>query len=518
MDKRILLGLGGAAVVVIAAIFMLSRGGSGPKGDYSFETATVERGDVARIVSASGAVQPLNQVDVGSEVSGKIIDLYVDFNSPVKKDQVLAQIDPETFETAVQQARARLDQSDAAVANARSAIDRSKVNLEVAEENYKRQKTLHAEQAISQAAWEQADRDYKYAKLDLQNNEVSLQSAIAGQKQARASLEETQAKLERTKIRSPIDGVIINREVNVGQTVQSSMSVAKFFTIAQDLSQIQIEASVVESDIGGIDDGDPVTFTVDAFPGESFRGVVSQVRKLGAEQANVVTYTVVVSARNPQQKLLPGMTANVEITADRATDVLRVEADATQPRIPKELLATLEQGDSQPAQGGPSAGGGPGGARGGGNPMGDWLKAAGVDDERANLITTEFRGKMEELRASMPRTEGGGQRGIASGGFGPPPSIAQQQQMNEFRQKMQAMQDEVLKRHLSTEELEAFNKQRAEQSSRKRVTGYVLNDKGELQPKPLVIGLSDGSYSEIVRGAEEGDQLVVRATLNKKKS
>ena len=195
--------------------------------------------------------------------------------------------------------------------------------------------------------------------------EVSLKSALAGRETARATVQDSITKLERTKIRSPIDGVILSRDVEVGQTVQSAQSVAKFFTVAADLSQIEIEANVVESDIGGINIGDPVAFTVDAFAGERFQGSVVQVRQLGTETANVVTYTVVINARNPNGRLLPGMTANVEITADKVSDVLRVDYDATRFQPPKEVLAAMNaaapaKGEGAQGPGGQGAGG-PGG-------------------------------------------------------------------------------------------------------------------------------------------------------------
>lgn len=516
MDKKIIMGIAGAAILGVGAFALFAGGGgSGPKGDYTFETAQVERGDVARIVSPAGTVQPLNKVDVGSEVSGKIIELFADFNTEVQKDQVLAQIDPETFQSAVEQAKARLQQSRASVANARSSIERSKVNLDVAEKTYNRQKALFAEEAISQAAWEQAEQQYKFAEVELRTNEVSLQSALAGVAQAEASLKEAELRLERTKIRSPIDGVVINRAVEVGQTVQSSMSVAQFFTIAQDLSQIQIEASVVEEDIGGIDPGDPVTFEVTAYPGETFRGAVTQVRRQGEESANVVTYTVIISARNPDGKLLPGMTATTDITADRSTDTLRIARAATVFTPPRELLPETEQ---QGQQGQNRRQGGPGGGFGGGegrNPMTGVLTEMGVDEVRVQKISADFQSVMEELRASMPRPQqgGGGLGGGAS--FGPPRTIQMQQQMQEFRNKMTAAQDDILKRHLSPEEIVEFNRVRASMQSQRRATAYVLGANGQLEPRQLVVGLSDGTNAEIISGAEEGDAFVTRAVSNK---
>jgi HlyD family secretion protein len=530
MNKKLLIGIAAAAIVAVGGIALTAKGGSGGKvGAYTYETAAVERGDVARIVSASGAVQPRQKTDVGSEVSGKILQLYADFNTVVKKDQVLAQIDPLSFINAVDQAKGRLLQSEATVANARNSIDRSEVALDIAKRTYDRQKALYAEQAISQAAWELADQQYKNALLQLDADKVSLKSAEAGLAQSKASLGDAELKLERTKIRSPIDGVVISRAVDVGQTVQSSMSVAKFFTIAEDLSQIQIEAAVVESDIGGIDEGDPVVFTVDAFPGERFQGVVQQVRKLGTESANVVTYTVVVAARNPNGKLLPGMTANVEITADRATNVLRIAYDATRFQPPKDVQEKLNaeaeaKGGAAPSGAGPSAasgsgqGGGqrgPGGPGGRGNPANEILKEIGIDDARVQKISAEMQGEIERMRASMPAQQGGSPLG--GGGFGPPPGIAQQAAMQEMRQKMQQTTEAVMRRNLSQEEFDAYTKQRAQMQTQKRVPVYTIDDKGQLARETLTIGVSDGNFAEVIRGAKEGDKFVVRSVSTKAK-
>ena len=542
MNKKLLVGIAAAVIVVVGGAAMVARGNGGAKqGKYDYETVAVEKGNVARVVSASGAVQPLKKVDVGSEVSGKIVELMVDFNSPVKKNMILAQIDPETFITTVNSNRAAVLQSQAQVANSRSSISRAKANLDKAEKDYNRQKSLFAEGAISQSAWEQADQTYTLAKISLDTEEASLKSSEAGLARAQATLQDAVARLEKTKIRSPIDGVIISRKVDVGQTVQSSMNVAQFFTVAEDLSQIQIEAAVVESDIGRIDDGDTVTFTVDAFPGERFQGTVIQVRKLGAEAANVVTYTVVVQARNPNSKLYPGMTANVEITADRAEDVLRIAYDATRFQPPKDVLEAMggqggpggpggaggagqggQQtvalgGGGQGGQGGGQRGGqrGPGGGfgPGGNNPMGEWLKEAGVDEPRSQKIMAEMQTEMERMRASMPMPQQqGGAQIIGGGGFGgPPPSIVQQQQMQEMRAKMEQTREKVLRANLKPDEYATVEKHRLESQSQKRVTVYKLNEKGELERHMLMIGLSDGNFAQVVRGAAEGDKFVVRS-------
>ncbi len=467
-NKKVLAGIAVAAIVLVGGAAVMARGsGSEKPGKYTYEFAEIGKGDVSRVVSASGAVQPKERVDVGSEVSGKIVEVLVDFNDPVKKGQVLAQVDPETFQNTLDQNRARQRQSEASVANNKAAIDRAQVTLDTQTKNYTRTKALFAEGATSAAQMEQAEQTYQNAVLGLADAKVSLKSAEAGLETARATVQDSVTRLERTNIRSPLDGVIINRKLEVGQTVQSSQQIATLFVVAADLAEIEIEAAVVESDIGGIDNGDPAVFTVDAFPGERFNGTVSQVRKLGAEQANVVTYTVVVNARNPGNKLLPGMTANVEITADRQQNVLRIAEGATKFQPPKEIMDKFrEQNGGANGQGGfpgapgggfggpggqgaPAAGGqgapqvvvsggegqrgngggnrGPGGNRGGfggqNNMMNEWLTAAGVDETRAKKITDEMQGEMQRMMASMPQPQQqqGGQI-IGGGGFRRPAS------------------------------------------------------------------------------------------------
>lgn len=539
MNKKLLAGIAGGAIAVIAGVSVVfGTGASAATGKYTYETVAVSKGDVARVISASGAVQPREKVEVGSEVSGRITAIYVDFNAPVKKDQLLAQVDPETFQNTLDQNIARLRQSEAAVDNSRAAIDRAKVALDVAQKNFTRQKALFDQQAISQQAWELADQTFTNAKLTLQSEEVSLKSSLAGLETAKASVNDSRTRLERTKIRSPIDGAILSREVEVGQTIQSSQSIKSLFIVAADLSQIEIQAAVVESDIGGIDAGDPVAFTVDAFPGERFQGSVVQVRQLGTETANVVTYTVVINARNPNGKLLPGMTANVEITADRVTDVLSLAYDATRFQPPKEIMDAMREemerngeGGQGGGQGAPGQGGGPqmaggggqggqgGGQRrgfgpgGGGPQFGEMLKTAGVDDERSAKIQAEMQSEMQKIFAtSQPRQQQQLAGGIVGGpGFGPPPGMQQQQAMQERRLKMQQTQEAVFRRNLSTEEYAAVSKSMSEMQSQKRVTAYTVDENGQLQRHMLVLGLSDGSNAQIIRGAKEGDKFVVRA-------
>ena len=523
MNKTLLVGIAGTVIVAIGAgAVLLGGGASAAIGQYTYETVKIDKGDVARVVTASGAVQPREKVEVGSEVSGKITAIYVDFNDPVKKNQVLAQVDPETFQNTLDQNRARMQQSQASVDNSRAAIARARLDLEIQTKTYERTKVLYAEGATSTQAMEQAEQAFKNAQLAVQSEEVSLKSALAGLETARATVQDSLTKLERTKIRSPIDGVILSREVEVGQTVQSAQSVAKFFTVAADLAQVEIEAKVVESDIGGIDAGDPVVFTVDAFPGERFQGQVVQVRQLGAESANVVTYTVVVNARNPNGRLLPGMTANVEITADRVADVLRIDYDATRFQPPKEIAEAFRAADEASGQGeqrGPGQGG-PGGGRGMGGPGGgqqfqEILKAAGIDDARAGKIMEEMRAEMQKAMASIAGAQAGPPAGggsiVGGAGFTPPASIQQQQASSERFARMQQTRESVFRRNLSQEEYDAVARLTSEMQSQKRITAYKLNADGEMERANLVIGLSDGENAQVIRGATEGDAFVVRA-------
>jgi HlyD family secretion protein len=569
IDKKVYWAGAAVAIVAVGGFAFFNRGGA-KTGKYEWEMATVEKGDVSRIVTASGTVQPLNVVDVGSQVSGRIVEVLVDYNSRVRTGQVLARIDPETFQSQVNSARARVLQSEAQVASSQAQIDRSTVNLENTERNYTRNQALFAQQAISQSAMETSDRDVRVARVQLETDRVALRSSQAGLAQSRASLSDAETNLARTYIRSPIDGVVINRAVNVGQTVQSSMQVANLFKIAEDLSQVQIEAAVVEGDISGISDGDPVSFSVDAQQGRRFNGTVYQVRQQGTEQANVVTYTVVIRARNPDNTLLPGMTANVDITADRATNVLRIANDATRFQPPRELLEALNERDRANGQGGPggqgggqggqggqrreggqgggqgapggggaqTAGfGGPGGGGGGfggpggggqrgqgggfgggrGGPGGispDMLKEMGVPDDKVHAIQTEMNAEMERMRASMPRPQqqGGGNpmAAGAGGGFGPPQDMVMRQQMQARMAQMQTAMEGILRRNLTEEQYAAFTAKRAEQAAQKRVVVYTVNPAGELQRHPLMIGISDGSYAQVIRGANEGDQFILR--------
>ncbi len=287
-----------AGIVVLAGIgaWYFFRGPNGGKEAGKYKTAIVDRGDVAMTVTATGTISAVTTVQVGSQVSGIIAALYADFNTPVTKGQLVAELDPTTFEATVEQRRADVLQSEVRLANARSQL--------------LRQEQLLAKELVSQA-------DYDLAKADFD----ALSAQIG---QVKAALLQAETNLGYTKIRSPIDGVVVDRQYDVGQTVAASFQAPTLFTIAQDLTKMQVQADVDQSDIGRIRVGQTAKFTVDAYPEEEFVGAITQVRLNATVNQNVVTYPVIVGVENAEQKLRPKMTADLSVEVDRVKDVLRV--------------------------------------------------------------------------------------------------------------------------------------------------------------------------------------------------
>jgi HlyD family secretion protein len=293
MMKKIQIGVA-AAVIVMAVLFFLIFRGEGSRPE--FRTEAVTRGAIQATVTATGTVNPVTTVLVGTQVSGTIKSISVDFNSPVRKGQLIAQIDPELFDAQAAQARASADKADAALREAERTLARNRALFE---------KSL-------------------IARSELDTAETNFDSARAQADLAAAALKSAETNLRYTKILSPVDGVVISRNVDVGQTVAASFQTPTLFTIAQDLTKMQIDANVDESDIGKIAVGQNVEFTVDAYPETAFTGKVRQIRRAPITVQNVVTYDVVVRVNNPGLKLMPGMTANVSIILLTKEDVIRI--------------------------------------------------------------------------------------------------------------------------------------------------------------------------------------------------
>src|SRR5437899_7269134 len=383
-----------ASVVIVAALvgggvwayLYAQSGGSAPK----YRLARVERGPLTATVSATGNLNAVVIVQVGSQVSGQTKALNVDFNSIVKKNQVIARIDPDIFEARVNQAKADLDSSranvlnqDAQVERARADVDNARAGLVEAKaftakalvqsvdakRDFDRKAELFGRQLIAKSDLDtsQATYDAAVAQLDstrareqaltsgiqsalaqLRVAQATAESARAQVKQKDAALKQAQVDLDHTTILAPVDGVVVSRQVDVGQTVAASLQAPILFTIAQDLTQMQVETSVDEADIGRLKVEDRASFTVDAFPGETFTGTVTQIRKAPQVVQNVGTYTVIVGVENPSGKLMPGMTANVKLVVAQKANALK---------IPNAALRFRPAGVDAPAPAGPAGGG-----------------------------------------------------------------------------------------------------------------------------------------------------------------
>jgi HlyD family secretion protein len=295
-----------------AAFWFWSREGA-PAGE-GYLTEAADRGPIEVIVTATGTVNPVTTVTVGSYVSGPILELHADYNSAVTKGQLVARIDPRPFQVKVLQA-------DAGLANAKARVDKARADLALKQLNFARNQTLRGRNLIAQNDLDGARSDFEQAKAQLALEQAGVQ-------QADAQLAEARINLDYTNITSPVDGVVVSRSVDVGQTVAASFQTPELFKIAQDLTKMQVNANVSESDIGGVHEGQPASFTVDAYPARSFAGSVVQVRNAPITVQNVVTYDVVIQVANPDLALKPGMTATVSVTTARRDDVLRVPARA----------------------------------------------------------------------------------------------------------------------------------------------------------------------------------------------
>ena len=469
-----------AAVVllVLAGLYVLFWRPSSSSDDVAYVTAALDRGAINRGIYTSGTVQPVVSVDVGSQLSGQITALYKDYNSVVKKNEIIAKIDPRSFAARVRQSEADVALAEANLEKAKASLVQEQALLHQAALAFRRQEELLRKGNVSQSAFDQAEASYKTAEAAVLVARSQVKNAEAALLQSRENLEQNKLDLDRTDIRSPIDGVVIDRAVNVGQTVAASMSTPVLFTIAQDLREMQIEAEVDEADIGNIRDGNAVSFTVDAFPDLEFEGTVRQVRLAPEESQSVVTYTVIISARNEELKLLPGMTANVNIVTGRRNDVLRVRNQALRysPRDGS-LVEDAAPRTDLPANGGRA-----------GPRLPDNLNL--TDAQQA-----EIRARLKELSESN--------RGNV---MGPPPGEAERDAM---RQRMKNIFREVL----TPDQFDLLEK---EQSRRERPRDGVLYTRDEddrLARHRILTGLSDEDYTEILgtpSGLSAGTHVILR--------
>ena len=341
-----------AAAVALFAAFRLTR-----KEKPQYFASKVERGDIRDVVEATGTINAVITVQVGSQVSGTIQTLYADFNSRVKKGQVIAKIDSALFQGAVLQAKADLENARANLASAKANLEKSRATTVQARADYERTVGLAKDGVMSQQQLDLAKATYESDDAQVSASQAQVTQAVAQVQQKEAAVAVAQTNLDYTTIRSPIDGTVVARNVDVGQTVAASLQAPTLFTIAQDLTKMQVYVSTDESDVGNIRPGQPASFKVDAFPRETFTGRVSQVRLNATTVQNVVTYTTIVDFDNPELKLFPGMTAYVTLPVATASNVLKIANGALRykPDLKPEEVRALYQRYGIEAPGGRSA-------------------------------------------------------------------------------------------------------------------------------------------------------------------
>ncbi|MCE2969160.1 MAG: efflux RND transporter periplasmic adaptor subunit [Burkholderiales bacterium] len=439
----------------------------------TYRFAKIERGAITATVSATGTLNPVSSVQVGSQVSGQIKELFVDFNSPVKNGQLIARIDPETFTYRVRQAEADTEA-------ARSAASRAQVALINAQRELNRTKELVARNFVSSAELDSKQATYDLAAADVRNAQAVV-------KQREASLASAKVDLGRTEIRAPVDGTVIKRSVDVGQTVAASLQAPELFIIARDLRDMQVETSIDEADVGRIRVGQKATFTVDSFPGRTFNGTVKQVRQSAQNVQNVVTYTVLVTADNDAGLLLPGMTANVRIVLETRDGVLKVSNAALRFRPPGESAPAV-------AKGAEAAKGDAGGAAGGqGAQFRERLtKELKLDDEQQKKLDPIFAQLREKFAAARDLPEEA--RGKAQGAA---------------RAELRAKIEEILKPEQEarfTEIVAEFGRGGGRSTAGRL---WVLAD-GKPKAIDVRVGLTDGAMSEVSgEGVVEGLEVIV---------
>jgi HlyD family secretion protein len=489
------LGLAALALIILAgggyAVWRANgNGGDAPK----FKLAKAESGPLTAVVSATGTLNPVVSVQVGSQVSGQIKEILVDFNSPVKENQLIARIDPETFQYRVRQAEADLEATRAAVGVQQAEVLRAKANLAEFQRDYERKKLLVEKNFLSSAERDKAQSVFDAGRAGLQVAESQARNGEAQVRQRQAQLSQARIDLERTSIKAPVDGVVVKRSIEPGQTVAASLQAPELFVIARNLTDMQVETSIDEADVGRIQTGQKATFTVDAFAGRAFSGEVKQVRKAATVVSNVVTYTVVVSAANPDLNLLPGMTANVRIVTAQKEKTLKVPNSALRFRPPGTVDDKKAAAAVSPAPTSTAGGGGPPG--GGLSATRDRLVAElKLDADQQAKVDAIFDSMREKFRAArdLPEAE---------------KNKAFERNRAEIREKVAVL--------LTPEQKKRYEEMAAEaQAARAGGAGgsgrlWVLGDDGNPKSISVRLGLTDGSMTEVISGEiKEGSEIIV---------
>ena len=506
MNKRNLIAAA-LSLVLLAAVGGAYYWWNLRQAQPEFRLAKIERGSITAVVSATGTLNPVVSVQVGSQVSGQIQALYVDFNSPVKKGQLIARIDPNSFALRVSQAMADVEAARATVltqlanvAALRAEVSRARVNLAEAERDFQRNKMLFEKNFVSaavvdkaRAVFEGAQEQLKIAQAQFSVGESQVRNVQAVVKQRESQLAQAKVDLDRTEIRAPVEGIVVKKSVEPGQTVAASLQSPELFVIAQDLREMQVDTSIDEAEVGRIKVGQSASFTVDSFPGRTFRGTVSQLRKAALVVQNVVTYIAVIKASNPDLSLFPGMTANVRIVVNTRESVLKV---------PNAALRFRPAGFRDAAGGGGV----------------QQAAAASVPDESGKGGNAQQAGRAERERLTKELDLNAEQQTKMEAIF------------SDLRDKVRALtaedkaarrkQAELLRAESRIRIAEMLNpEQRARYEAMGTSAGrgggtpgrvWIADEYGRPKPVDVRVGLSDGSHSEMVSGElAEGRQVIV---------
>ena len=496
-------------IIILAGGFLFYQWTDQKGSNQKYRFLKVERGDIRFVVTATGTINPVITVLVGSQVSGTIKALYADYNSRVKEGQVIAQIDPAIFEAQVEQGRANVLNAQANIINAKANLENAKANFVKAEvgvldakRTLDRNRPLVEKKVIAQAAMDTAQTNYDtavaqkdVAKAQVESAASQVESSKAQVEQAKAALKVSETNLRYATIRSPVNGIVISRNVDVGQTVAASLQAPTLFTIAKDLTQMQVDTNVSEADIGRVAVGQEAIFTVDAYPEKTFRGKVSEIRNAPITIQNVVTYDVVIQVDNKDLKLKPGMTANVSILIEHKEGILKIPNAALRfrPEMAKKEEAGEKRKEGSQSSGRQSKEGSQSPGRQLIERLVKELNLTPDQQSKVEMILQSLRPEIQEIREKSKSEE------------------ARIRIQSLIRQKIGGLLTEEQKKKMS--ELS----QSSQGMERRPGRVWILSPEGKPVPVSIVLGITDGTFSEVVAGdLREGMEVIVEETSGKK--
>jgi len=530
--------------VAIAAVFYLFVGWSGAPAESSYRTAKADRGEVVATVSATGTINPTTTVIVGSQLSGQVVEILADYNSEVKADQVVARLNQNQIrarldaaradlaqmraqklvtEGQIEKVRAETEKARATQADMEAQVARNEALLADADRNLTRQSELRVRGFAAESTHEtaRATRDAQFAALnsaraqvnsakaalqslgaDLQIAQANLEAVNAQILQRQAAVRQIEVDLQNSEIRSPVSGVVVQRNVELGQTVAASLQAPELFRIADDLRKMEISANIDETDVGRIKPGQRTTFTVNAFPGRTFDGVVKQVRLGSQTVSNVVIYTTIISIENPQRELLPGMTANLRVETERRENVIRIPNAALRWRPPVAADQPFVANESAPSpEGAPqrrAQGAGPNGA--GGNGGAEFLNTIKSELKLTPDQIKDVDAAAAEMRQNMMANAGtGGDANARRERFRAARAELEQRIAGVLTPEQKPHFDEIVKRTSETRDA------RASQSGRI----FIVGKDGQPQGVTVRIGATDGGMTEVVSGLNAGAEVII---------